>query len=363
MGQHQIEEKLAEVTSSFIVECSATIKQAMKHMSKMGEKEIFVVDRGKRLLGALSDGDIRKWILRGGSLKARVDKVCNKTPKFVEENYSLDHVKKTMLKLKIESMPVVYPNRQIRQILTWDDVFAGQVSKHKEQLDVPVVIMAGGKGTRLDPFTKILPKPLVPIGEKPVIEIIMDQFHEFGITDFYLTLNHKARMIKSYFEEANEKYKITYIEEDKPLGTAGSLRLLKGKLRSPFLVTNSDIIIEGHYGELVKFHKDHGNALTVVVSCRHYVIPYGVCEIENGGTLKKMKEKPSYDLLVNTGMYVVNAEVLDFIPRNEAFDMTELIQRLKEEDFKVAVFPIDEHAWIDVGQWDEYQRAIEKFGV
>jgi NDP-sugar pyrophosphorylase family protein len=250
-------------------------------------------------------------------------------------------------------------DRKVEHILVWDAVFGNGKKIAKPRLDLPVVIMAGGKGTRLDPFTRILPKPLIPIGDKPIIELIMEKFVEYGIKHFIVSLNHKARMVKSYFEEAKRAFRIQYVIEDKPLGTAGALRLLAKKLKETFIVTNCDIIINCDYAELVDFHARSRNDLTIVVSCRNFVIPYGVCDIEHGGVLKSMREKPGYDVLVNTGMYVVEPKLIRLIPAGKDFNFTDLITRAKELKMKVGVFPISEASWLDIGQWEEYQKAVK----
>ena len=345
---------------SFLINHDSTIKQAMRRLSDLGEKELFVIDTDERLIGALSDGDIRKWILKEGSLNALVSSVCNQSPRFVDENYELENVKRIMLDLKIECMPVLDDQRHVIKVLTWDDVFSGKVEKNRERLSTPVVIMAGGKGSRLDPFTRILPKSLIPIGDKPIIEVIMDKFSEYDINNFYISVNHKARMIKSYFDEINGKYRISYIEETKPLGTAGSLRILEDRLTDPFIVTNCDVLIDCDYAQLIHFHQEHGHDLTLVVSCRHYVIPYGVCEIA-GGLLKTIKEKPEMDLLINTGMYVMGNKILKLIPKDELFNFNELILNAKAAGYQVGVFPVNEKSWLDVGQWEEYQKTINQF--
>jgi NDP-sugar pyrophosphorylase family protein len=292
-----------------------------------------------------------------------VIKVCNNNPKSVNENYRLDEVKHLMVTLLIECIPVVKDDKQISEVLTWEQVFVDKHPIQKGQLDLPVVVMAGGKGTRLDPFTRVLPKPLIPINDKPIIEIIMDKFGEYGVKEFYLSVNHKSRMIRSYFEEVNDRYTINYIEEEEPLGTAGSLRSLVDRINDSVLVVNCDTIIESDYNELVKFHNDKGNDLTLVVSLKHYVIPFGVCEIENGGELKEIKEKPESDLLVNTGMYVIRKRALKIIPENQFFNITDLIEKCKKQGHKVGVFPISDKCWIDIGHWDEYQNAIEKMRI
>ncbi len=344
---------------SFLVSGDMTVKQAMRHMNALGEKQLFVIGDNKRLVGAIGDGDIRKWILKDGSLDAKVQEVCNLKPKFVTQDFNVEDVRDTMLTLKIEYIPVVDDKQCVQQVLTWDGVFAGKVDKYCGKLDVPVVIMAGGKGTRLDPFTKILPKPLIPIGDKPIIELIMEKFAAYSVKDFYLSVFHKARMIKSYFEEVNGQYNIQYLHESVPLGTVGGLSLLNGRIQGAFIVTNCDVIIESDYVEMVQYHKDNGHDLTLVVSMRHYEIPYGVCELEAGGLLKKIKEKPEYDLLVNTGMYVMNDSIIRFIPENKSSTIIDLIDAVSRNKGKVGVYPISEKAWIDIGQWEEYYKTVQ----
>jgi dTDP-glucose pyrophosphorylase len=346
--------------SVFLITKDISIKQAMRRMSDLGQKVLFIVGKNNHLVGSLSDGDIRKWILSGGSLRESVYKICNRKPRFVREAYELDKARQMMLDFAINSIPVLNDADQLLSVLTWADVFSAKVPKKKKHIDIQVVIMAGGKGSRLDPFTKILPKPLIPINDKPIIEVIMDKFNEYGIDKFFVSLNHKAKMIKSYFEDSDFKYDIRYVEENLPLGTAGSLRLLKNKVREPFLVTNCDVIIETDYDEIINFHKENNNDITLVVSCKHYVIPYGVCNIENGGILKNIDEKPEHDLLINTGMYIMQKNVLGLIPRNKLFNINELLMKAKGKGYRIGVFPVSESAWIDVGQWEEYHKAIEK---
>jgi len=346
----------------FLVSPFISIKQAMRQMAEAGGKVIFIVDGHNKLLGSLSDGDIRKWILKGGDLEVKVDVAFNPHPRFVKNDYLLDDVRELMLSLRIECVPVVDHENSVLEVLMWDEVFAGKVERHREKLGIPVVIMAGGQGTRLDPFTKILPKSLIPIGEKPIIELIMDKFIPYDIKEFYISVFHKARMIKSYFEEENPKYRISYLEEDKPLGTVGSLRQLQGRVKGTFIVTNCDVIIDCDYAELLHFHKEKEYDMTLVVSMRHFQIPYGVCELESEGALKVIKEKPEYDFLVNTGMYVLNSHVLELIPKNRASSIIDLIEALRSKSGKIGVFPINEKSWIDIGQWEEYKRALKLLG-
>ena len=201
-----------------------------------------------------------------------------------------------------------------------------------QKLDAPVVIMAGGRGTRLEPFTKILPKPLIPVGEKPVIDHIIDRFRDYGISEFYLTINHMAKIMRAYFEEKEPDYSIGFAEEDEPRGTAGSLTLLKDKLNRPFFVSNCDIIIEADYADIFRFHTKNGDDITLVASAKQYNIPYGICELNGSGSLERIQEKPEYSFLVNTGMYVLNPSVIDLIPDKGLFHITHLIDKVKENN-------------------------------
>ncbi|MEK7375560.1 MAG: sugar phosphate nucleotidyltransferase, partial [Candidatus Margulisiibacteriota bacterium] len=199
--------------------------------------------------------------------------------------------------------------------------------------------------------------------EKPIIEIIMEKYEEFGIKEFHISINHKARMIKSYFEEMGDNWKIHFVEEKKPLGTIGSLRLVKRIRTDNLFVTNCDIIINGDYEEMLAYHKKNNNDITLIASYRNFVIPYGVCDIENGGLLKKIREKPQYDLLVSTGMYIIKKKTIGLIPGNKRFDANEFISKVIALGGKIGVFPVDEKSWIDVGQWNEYHKSAEKLGM
>ena len=346
-----------------IIYKDSNIRTALKRMDEGAEKILFVVDKKNKIYGSLSDGDIRRYILSNGDLNGIVDQVCNRKPIYLKTDYIMNTAKKIMLKEKIEAIPIINLNKEICDILLWNEVFEDDkiVKKfRKNKINIPVVIMAGGKGTRLDPFTRILPKPLIPIGDKPVIEIIMDEYAKFGLNNFYISINHKGKMIKAYFEDKENDYEIYYINEDKPLGTAGALKYLEGKINSSFFVSNCDIIIKDDYTKIYDFHKKGYYTLTLVVSMQSHIVPYGVCEIENGGNLKKIIEKPQYNFLVNTGMYLLNPDVLKYIPENKFFQMTNLIEKLQNEKFKIGVYPVSEKSYIDIGRWDKYREIIEK---
>jgi len=222
--------------------------------------------------------------------------------------------------------------------------------------------MAGGLGTRLAPFTNVLPKPLIPVGDKTVIEIIIDQFVSCGADQFILSINYKSKILKSFFEELSPSYSVQFLEEKERRGTAGCLRALLADGDGDLIVSNCDIVIQADVQELVEFHQNNQYDLTLVASLKEYRIPYGVCELEKGGSLAQIKEKPHYSFLVNTGMYVVRRDRLALLPEEGICDMTDFIESIKRAGGRIGVFPISENAWIDTGEWTEYRKAVDSLG-
>ncbi|MBP3193950.1 sugar phosphate nucleotidyltransferase [Natronogracilivirga saccharolytica] len=352
-----------EQFKSIIIDQSAAVKDALVKLEKNEQKILFVVENGNRLIGSLTDGDIRRWILKDGPLNASVEKVCFKGTFFVKTGYDLVQVKEGMRERNITYVPVVDDNHEIKEFLLYDKLFNNRVTKRPGHLvDADVVIMAGGKGTRLEPFTRVLPKPLIPVGDKTILEYIISKFLPYQVDTFYLSLGHKANIIRSYFEELSPDYKISYLIENKPLGTVGALKKLEGKTNGEIILTNCDIIIEADYADLLKHHKDAGNDMTMVSSLKNYSIPYGVCKVSSDGKLVSLEEKPEYDLLVNTGMYVLNSDLLRYIPDDEFFHITDLIDKISDSH-KIGIYPISENSWIDVGEWIEYKKAVEKLSL
>lgn len=347
----------------FLIPRTSTIRQAMEQLEKTEEKIVFVVDAESRLVGSLTDGDIRRWILSDGDLKAQVLQICNRNPRIVEEGYRPEQIRAQMIEGNLGCVPVINSSREIVQLLFWKEMFQdGVPAAAKRYLDLPVVIMAGGRGTRLAPFTNVLPKPLIPVGERTVIEIIIEQFLPYGMDRFQLSINYKSKILKSFFEELAPAYSVSYLEENEPLGTAGSLRPLYLPAPENLIVTNCDIVIQADYAEIVSFHTEHNYDLTLVASLKEYNIPYGVCELAQDGSLGRIAEKPQYSFLVNTGMYVVRRDRLNLLPEGTRCDMTEFIERIKQAGGRVGVFPISENAWIDTGEWTEYRKAVDSLG-
>tara|TARA_B100000029_G_scaffold516583_1_gene631435 strand:- start:1016 stop:2053 length:1038 start_codon:yes stop_codon:yes gene_type:complete len=344
-----------------MVKTDITIRQAMKKLNETGQKCLVLTNEENILAGTLSDGDLRKAILQGFAVDDSVEGIYQTKPTaLVEGKYDIAKAKKLFTKNKFDLIPIVNEKGKLVDLLFWENVFKKKKNVNKGQLETPVVIMAGGRGTRLEPFTKVLPKPLVPIHDKPVIEHIIDRFTEVGVNEFILTINYKARIMKAFFEELQPEFSVDFLEEKEPLGTAGSLKFLNGKFKEPFLVTNSDIIINSDYPDLYDFHKENNYDITLVASMKNYTIPYGTCELNKKGHLKNINEKPEYNFLVNTGLYVMNPDVLDLIPSKRVYHITHLIEEAKKRGRKVGVYPIDDDAWIDIGEWAEYQKAVER---
>ena len=345
-----------KVTSSF------SIRDAVKWMDDGGNAFCVCVDAKDQVLGVISDGDFRRAIHDGIQLDENVTKIINRNFYSVQKGYDNKELEEIFANPVIDRIPVLEKGKLV-DVISAEELHKGYKGRKRRILENPVIIMAGGKGTRLDPFTRILPKPLIPLGNDPIIKVIMDDFHKFGINKFYISLKEKEKMVRAYFHDHDLGYHIDYINEDKPLGTAGALKYLEGKIKEPFFVSNCDIIIRTDYGSFFDFHKKGGYGLTLVGSMRQYIIPYGVCEIDSGGVLKAIREKPQYDFLVNTGLYILEPEVLRYIPKNTFFDMTDLIGKIKERGLKIGVFPVSEKSWIDIGQLSEYQEMVNKLNL
>lgn len=341
-----------------------SIKDALKQLTKFGEKCLIVMNHDNKLIGTLSDGDLRRAILKGVDVKSNIEKIFNPKPTFlVMGKYSKAEAKSIFLRGKFDLIPIIDHDGTAVDFITWDKIFKSDENRTKQILNVPVVIMAGGKGTRLEPFSKVLPKPLLPIHEKPIIEHIIEKFVAAGVQEFHLTVNYKSRILKAFFEELNPDYSMSFVEEQDPLGTAGSLKLLEGKFDQSFLVTNCDIIIDMDYSDLYTFHQKKDYDITLVASMKNYVIPYGTCELNSKGHLSHIKEKPEYNFLVNTGLYVLKPDMLKIIPGNKMYHMNDLIEDIKKKGLTVGVYPIDDDAWVDVGQWAEYKKVVERFRI
>ena len=335
-----------------------SIKQAIKKLNETGERILFVVDKQEKLLGTVTDGDIRREIIKGLGFGVSVENTMSQAFISVRSDYpdAEERAKQLMIENKIERIPVLDDEGKIIDVILWIDILGGEKQlSPRQQYPNQVVIMAGGKGARLDPFTRILPKPLIPIGNKPVIQLIMDKFYESGFSEFIYTLNYKKEYIKLYLRENDFPYNIDWIEEEDLLGTAGGLSLLKDKVTETFFVCNCDSLLDVNYADILKWHKEH-EAVITVVGCHNEVnIPFGVLQVSNG-RLDRILEKPVHDVIINTGVYVMEPYVLSLIPEGKHKDMDQLIDLIVEKE-KITVYPIYE-GWLDVGKWEDYKKNV-----
>lgn len=337
-----------------LIEKDMKIWDAMELLNT-AKRVLFVVDNG-RLLGSLTDGDVRRWILSKGSLDEAVSLAMNGKPHFVKHD-QIKAGKALIKKLELLAVPVVDEEGQVVDIIFWNqDIHEYPM----EKIDLPVVIMAGGKGERLLPYTAIVPKPLIPIGEKPISELVIDSFRKYGCQEFYFTLNYKKNMIKAYYDELERDYIINYVEEEAALGTGGSLYYVKDDLKNTFIVSNCDILLDVDYANVVKFHRNGQNDITIITSLKKYVIPYGTVNLNNEGGIESLKEKPAMDYLVNTGVYILEPHILNYLVNKEFIHITDIISRCIENGGKVGTYPISESAWMDMGQFDAMEQMKQR---
>ncbi len=347
-----------ENIKNFLGTQGLNIVEAMQLIDDNAQGILFVVDDEDRLCGCLTDGDIRRWIIKTGGISGTVGEIMNPNPRYVSTNSAVDPYDYMKLN-SIRAIPMVDEQKRIISIFLLETILETGQPNQKLLMDIPIIIMAGGKGTRLYPYTKILPKPLIPIGDTPILERIMNRFYEYGAKEFYLTVNYKKEMIKSYFYDLAPAYDIHFIEEDKPLGTAGSISLIEDKFDEPVIVTNCDILIEADYNKIITYHKESGNDMTIVSSLKNFVIPYGVIDIGENGVIHGMNEKPTMSHFINTGMYIVNPECFNLIPSNQFYHMTDLADALMTNGRRVGTFPISEASFLDMGQFEEMKRMEE----
>jgi dTDP-glucose pyrophosphorylase len=333
-----------------------TIREAIEQLNENRLQILLVVNSDQVLLGTVTDGDIRRSILNNISLDKPIVRIMNKNPKFTYKGET-QKARELMLKYKLKNIPVVDETRRVVDLVLMEDIL--ETKEKIRPKSNQVLIMAGGKGSRLDPFTKILPKPLIPVGDKPIIEIIMNSFNKYGFNNFIISLNYKAEIIKLYFLENANGYNVSYTHEDIPLGTAGALGLAKDRLKETFIVSNCDVIMDVDFDKLLDFHVRNKNFATVVGVVKHMQIPYGVIEVKDN-KLHQMTEKPEYDFVINSGVYVLEPEIIDLIPENEAANMPDLLLKAKDLGHKIGVFPVS-NKWFDIGQWEEYQNTLEYF--
>ena len=337
------------------IEKSQTLKHAMRQLDRTAKKVLFVLESGI-LIGTLSDGDVRRYLLNGGKMDDAVDLAAHRCPVTAKSH---EEARRLLRKNKhiLFAIPIIGADGRLRDIaLPAEET----LEKSYPSLGLPVVIMAGGKGTRLDPYTRVLPKPLIPVGDLPIIEHIMRRFQQYGCGDFHIVVNYKKQLLKAYFGENEKRYRISWYDEAQPLGTGGGLCLLKGKIGSTFFFTNCDILLRSNYADMLRFHRENGNAVTMIGAYKNLTLPYGVVEIGSGGVIEQIREKPELSFLTNTGMYIVEPVVLEDIQDNESISFPDIIERQRQKGRKTAVYPVKEEEWLDMGQLTELEEMRKR---
>jgi len=333
-----------------IITGDSTVVEVLKALDNHPIKVLFVVDEANKLIASVTDGDIRRAILKGVSLESKVEEFAHKNPVAVVEDNARE-IEKIMDEKTLSAIPLLNESGQIVKIY-----IKGIVEEEtQETIDLPVVIMAGGQGKRLYPYTKILPKPLIPIEDTPICERIIQSFISMGCRAFHMVVNYKKNMIKSYFADAELDCNLGFVDEDVPLGTGGGLKLLEGQIDQTFILTNCDILILEDLRKIVRHHLEEKNDVTMVCSLKNFEIPYGIVNFSEGGEISSFAEKPKMSFFTNTGYYLLEPSVMNYIGDNENIGMPDIIQRMRQDGKKVGIYPIGEDAWLDMGQFDSME--------
>ena len=334
---------------------TSSIKEALQLLNKSGIQILCIVENGK-LLGTLTDGDIRRGLLNNYNLDSSLENIFFKTPLIFRKN--VDN-KKEIIKLakkrKINYIPVVDSENNLLEIETISDLSNIAIKKNR------VVLMVGGLGTRLKPLTNNIPKPMLKVGGKPILETIISNFKKYGFINIILSVNYKSEIIKNYFKDGSDfGVNIEYIDETQRMGTAGALSLMRDKLKDePFFVMNGDLLTDINFNNMLDFHISEKATATMGVREYKYQIPYGVVNVENS-MISSIQEKPFKSVFVNGGIYVLNPKTLQYIPDNQFFDMPTLFEEMIKEKSKTLSFPIHEY-WLDIGRIEEFEKANSEF--
>ena len=328
----------------------ATIRDVLKNLNKSSLRISLIVNDKEEFQGTVSDGDIRRALINGIEQKTSIQKIINRNAFVVSSEIKPEIVLQLMIKNKVQQIPIVNEKQKITGLYLWDELVS-----QKKILNT-MVIMAGGKGTRLGKYTKNCPKPLLPVNGKPMLEQIIESAKLQGFERFVISINYLGQMIEDYFNDGEKwNVKIDYIKEDKPLGTAGALRLLSPKPQLPIVVSNCDIMTDIHYGELLNFHNNHNADATMAVRIHEWENPYGVVQTK-GIDILNFEEKPVVRSTINAGVYVLEPSVIDDITKDKIFDMPNLFEKLKKKNLRTIVYPVHE-LWLDVGRPEDYYKV------
>jgi dTDP-glucose pyrophosphorylase len=344
----------------YFITKKSSIRDSILKIRKNGTRTLLVVKKNRYLLGTITEGDIQNALIDNVNLDSNIEKIFNKNPKKVNfHNYDINQLYKIFIERQYGIIPAVDSNNIVKKIITWEDIFNPQKS-NSQLKNIEVVIMAGGKGERLKPYTTVLPKPLIPINNKPMLEHIIDNFKYFNFNKFHLVLNHQANLIKSYFKSNNKNFNICYVKEPKFLGTVGGIRYIKKIKSDNFLLANCDTLFKIDYIKFYDYHKKNKNFITLVTSKIRHEFSYGFCKVELN-KLISIKEKPKLDFVANTGLYIIKKEIIKLVPKNKKFDVIDLIKKCLFLKKKIGVYEIPFNSWTDLGQLSDFNKAYKNY--
>ncbi len=333
-----------------LVKTETKIIHAMEIIDQSSLQIALVIGDGDRLVGLVTDGDIRRGLLRGVALDEPVEKIMKKDYTTAGIEVSKEVILQQMKQKELRHIPVVDAWGHIVDLKILDDLI------EMSPKDNFIILMAGGQGSRLKPLTMDCPKPLLKVGSKPLMETIIENFIEYGFHKFFISVNYKAEMIEEYFQDGSRwGVSIRYIHEDIQMGTAGSLALLPEIPEIPVIIMNADLLTKVNFQHLLDFHQSHKAKATMCIRDYHFQCPYGVIKTEHY-RLTRIEEKPTHSFFVNAGIYVLEPDMLELIPKDMKTDMTEFFEKAIELGYETVAFPIREY-WMDIGMVDDFERA------
>ena len=339
----------------YIVKYDEKINECLIKLNNNLNNFLICLDKSGKVLGTITWGDFRNFVSKKKlNLNDNIGLITNQKYIFLKKKYKKKQLEILFQKNDITFIPII-ENGKLINIIRKSDIYNTSTNKLEK---LQLVIMAGGEGTRLKPFTNFIPKPLMPIGDKPIINIIIDSFKKFGCNKIIVSINNKAKLLESYLKTNYKNLRL--IKEDDKLGTVGSLFLLKKILKKTFFLSNCDILIKTDLEDLYNFHLKNKFDITLVGVYRNIKIDYGVCEINKKNELIEIKEKPSFKTIINSGVYLIEPTILKLLKKKEYLDMNELIKRAKKNNYKVGVYNIIEEGWTDIGQISNYFNFLEK---
>lgn len=341
--------------AQILVSPETSILDTIKTIESGSRQIALIVDAERHLLGTVTDGDIRRGILRGIGLDQQISNVMNTHPLTAGPDQGTDAILRLMRDREIHQIPIIDADGRLLRIETLNELM------HREVSDIWVVLMAGGLGTRLRPLTDTIPKPLLPVGGRPLLETIIESIASQGFRQIFLSVNYKAEMFEQHFGDGSSMgVQIKYLYEQDRMGTAGALGSLPEKPRNPVIVMNGDLLTTLNFRQLIDYHREHRAKATMAVREYSFQVPYGVVEIDQH-RLVSISEKPIHKFFVSAGIYVIEPDALDLIPEGQLYDMPQLFESILKRKEEAAVFPIREY-WLDIGRLDDLERAQNEFG-